>query len=67
MEGVGNGSLLLAVPTAWRFAKGGRCLFLGKGRRPGSQHSPLFSRGVLAWLGERDEGKGWVPPCMPGF
>lgn len=40
MEGVRNGSLLLSVPTAWRFAKGSRCpLFLGKCRRPRSQHS----------------------------
>jgi hypothetical protein len=45
MEGVRNGSLLLAVPTAWRFAKGSRCLFLGKSRRPGSQHSPLLQLG----------------------
>lgn len=43
MEGVRNDSLLLLVPTAWRFAKGSRCpLFLGKCRRPRPRHSPLL-------------------------
>lgn len=62
MEGVRNDSLLLLVPTAWRFAKGSRCpLFLGKGRRPWPQHSPLLMsvspRMALATVKEEESSR----------